>query len=311
MKIVFMGTPEFGVQILNALVEKHEVVLVVTQPDKLVGRKQILEAPPVKKRALELGIDVFQPISIRKEYEYITNNYEFDLIVSAAYGQIVGTKLLYTPKYKAINVHASLLPKGRGGAPIQRAIMDGDSETGISIMYMEKGMDTGDILSQTKMPILDTDTQETLFDKLGKLGASMINPTIEDLVNGKIKPIKQNEDEVTYTYALTKEDEMLDFSKSSKLVDCKVRGLGEKIGATFKIDGVSYKIYKVTKTDEATTKQPKTITEVQKKYFKVACGDNKTVLIDEIKPEGKNLMKVSDFLNGKGKTVLTVGKIID
>ena len=153
MKIVFMGTPQFGATILKELIKEHEVVLVVTQPDKEVGRKRIIEFSAVKKVALEKNIEVFQPYSIRKEYEYILN-FDFDLIVSAAYGQIVGMKLLNHPKYKAINVHGSLLPRGRGGAPIQRAIMDGDKETGITIMYMAKGMDSGDILAQEKLEIL-------------------------------------------------------------------------------------------------------------------------------------------------------------
>lgn len=310
MKIVFLGTPEFGVQILNALTEEHEVVLVVTQPDKLVGRKQVLEYSPVKKRALELGIDVFQPASIRLEYEYITQNYEYDLIVSAAYGQIVGMKLLNSPRYRSINVHASLLPKGRGGAPIQRAIMNGDKETGISIMYMEKGMDTGAILAQESLAIEDSDTKETLFYKLGCLGAKMINPTIKALTEGKIKPIIQDEEKATYTYALTKEDEILDFSRSAHLVSCQIRALGE-IGATFKIDGVNYKVYKASVIINNVSLPYKTITDVTKKYFDVACGDNNVIRIEEIKPEGKNLMKVSDFLNGKGRNILIKGKCID
>ena len=308
MKIVFLGTPEFGVDILNALVLKHEVVLVVTQQDKLVGRKQVITAPPVKVRAQELGIEVFQPASIRKEYEYIINNFEYDLIVSAAYGQIVGMKLLNSPKYRSINVHASLLPKGRGGAPIQRAIMNGDKETGISIMYMEKGMDTGDVLAQEKMEILDTDTKETLFKKLGALGAKMINDTIDKIEKGDINPIKQDDSLATYTYALTKEDEILDFNKEARLVSCQVRGLGE-IGATFKIDGVSYKIYSVEVINKEHNNKAGEIIDVTKKYFDVACKQN-IIRISEIKPEGKNLMKVSDFINGKGRNILIKSKII-
>ena len=308
MKIVFLGTPEFGVDILNALVLKHEVVLVVTQQDKLVGRKQIITAPPVKVRAQELGIEVFQPESIRKEYEYIINNFEYDLIVSAAYGQIVGMKLLNSPKYRSINVHASLLPKGRGGAPIQRAIMNGDKETGISIMYMEKGMDTGDVLAQEKIEILDTDTKETLFKKLGALGAKMINETIDNIEKGNINPIKQDDSLATYTYALTKEDEILDFNKEARLVSCQVRGLGE-IGATFKIDGVLYKIYSLEVIEKVHNNKAGEIIDVSKKYFDVACQKD-AVRISEIKPEGKNLMKVSDFINGKGRNILVKSKII-
>ena len=181
-----MGTPEFGATILNELVKEHNVVLVVTQPDKMVGRKREIEFSAVKKKAIELNIPVFQPIKIRQEYNYIIENYDFDLIVTAAYGQIVGTKLLNYPKYKAINVHGSLLPKYRGGAPIQRSIINGDKETGITIMYMAKEMDSGDILSQESLPILDSDNSDSMFKKLADLGSSMINKTIAELVNNKI-----------------------------------------------------------------------------------------------------------------------------
>ena len=310
MKIVFMGTPYFGVQILNALVEKHEVVLVVTQPDKEVGRKRIKTPSPVKLRAQELGIDVFQPISIRKEYQYIIDNYDFDIIVTAAYGQIVGTKLLFYPTFKAINVHASLLPKGRGGAPIQRSIMNGDKETGISIMYMEKGIDTGDVLSQKKIDIKDDDTKESLFLKLGDLGASMINDTIDDLVNNKIVPLPQNEEEATYSYNITKEDEELDFNVSAFLVNCRIRALND-IGASFSIAGNNFKVYHAEVIDEECRYNAGEISEVNKKYFQIACADNKQIRIYELKPEAKNLMKVSDYLNGKGKDILIKGNKVN
>lgn len=309
MKIVFMGTPEFGCTILKELLKEHEVVLVVTQPDKLVGRKQIKEFSPVKKLALEKGIEVFQPISIRKDYEYILS-FDFDLIVTAAYGQIVGTKLLFYPKYKAINVHASLLPSGRGGAPIQRCIINGDKETGVTIMYMEKGMDTGDMLAQEKLPILDTDTSESLFDKLAILGASMINKTISALQTNTINRIKQDDSKATYSYALTKDDEHLDFSRSAYLVNCQIRGLGH-IGVFFNINDLNYKIYNASLDDkEYKNAENGEIVEVSKKYFKVKCGDNLCIIINQIKPEGKNLMNVSDFLNGKGKEVLLKGTIL-
>jgi len=192
-----MGTPEFGATILEELVKQHNVVLVVTQPDKMINRKKEIEFSAVKKKAIELNIPVFQPIKIRQEYQYIIDNYDFDLIVTAAYGQIVGTKLLNYPKYKAINVHGSLLPKYRGGAPIQRSIINGDKETGITIMYMAKEMDSGDILAQESIPILDSDNSDSMFKKLAILGANMINKTIELLINNQITPIPQNVDEVT------------------------------------------------------------------------------------------------------------------
>ncbi len=310
MKIVFMGTPQFGATILKELIKEHEVVLVVTQPDKEVGRKRIIEFSPVKKVALENNIEVFQPYSIRKEYEYILN-FDFDLIVSAAYGQIVGMKLLNYPKYKAINVHGSLLPRGRGGAPIQRAIMDGDKETGITIMYMAKGMDSGDILAQEKLEILDSDNNETLFEKMANLGASMINRVIDDLVNDRITPIKQNEEEVTYTYALTKEDERLNFNRTNFLVNAQIRALSPNIGATFYIDSKAYKVYEAFIDNTIYSGEVGEIVEVNKKSFKVLCKDFKAIEFKTIKPEGKNLMNVSDFLNGQGRNILIKGKKVD
>ena len=182
-----MGTPEFGATILSELVKEHNVVLVVTQPDKMVGRKREIEFSAVKKKAIELNIPVFQPIKIRQEYNYIIENYDFDLIVTAAYGQIVGTKLLNYPKYKAINVHGSLLPKYRGGAPIQRSIINGDAET------------------QEKVQILDEDNSDSMFIKLAELGALMINKTIKDLVDDKLIPIPQNINDVTFAYNISHE----------------------------------------------------------------------------------------------------------
>ncbi len=311
MKIVFLGTPNFGRTILDALCKEHEVVLVVTQPDKLVGRKKLIEFSPVKQYALEHNLKVFQPENIRLEYQYIIDNYDFDLIVSAAYGQIVGTRFLYYPKYKAINVHGSLLPKGRGGAPIQRSIMNGEKETGITIMYMAKGMDSGDILVQESLAIEDNDTTTTLFNKMADLGAKMINPLIKELEKGNVKPIKQNEEEVTFTYALTKEDEELDFNKSAFLVNAQIRAL-DTIGCFFKVKGMMYKVYSASLDDDKEySGSIGEIIEVNKKSFKVLCADKKVITIYEFKPEGKNLMKVADYLNGSGKNIITKSTVIN
>ena len=243
MNIVFMGTPEFGATILSELVKEHNVVLVVTQPDKMVGRKREIEFSAVKKKAIELNIPIFQPIKIRQEYQYIIDNFDFDLIVTAAYGQIVGTKLLYYPKYKSINVHGSLLPKYRGGAPIQRSIINGDKETGITIMYMAKNMDSGDILAQDSLPILDSDNSDSLFIKLADLGAKMINPTINKLVNNELTPIVQNEEQVTFAYNISHEEELIDFNKTSIEVFNLIRGLSTNPGAYFKIGNFTIKVY--------------------------------------------------------------------
>lgn len=307
MKIVFMGTPEFGAEILRELVKEHEVVLVVTQPDKEVGRKKVIEFSAVKKEALQLGIDVFQPVNIRKEYEHIINNYQFDIIVTAAYGQIVGTKLLYYPKYKAINVHGSLLPKYRGGAPIQRSIMNGDKKTGITIMYMAKGMDSGDILAQREIPILESDNSDTMFVKLAVLGRKMINHVIKDLVSGKITPQPQDEKLVTYAYNINHEEEQLDFYNHTSLeIFNQIRGLSSNPGAYFYINDLLIKVYRSEYSLENSTYEASTICEVKKDRFSIACKEGSISFL-EIKPLGKGIMTVKDFMNGKGRNIVILG----
>ena len=312
MNIVFMGTPEFGATILSELVKQHNVVLVVTQPDKLVGRKREIEFSAVKKKAIELDIPVYQPINIRQEYQYIIDNYEFDMIVTAAYGQIIGTKLLYYPKYKSINVHGSLLPKHRGGAPIQRSIINGDSETGITIMYMAKGMDSGDILAQESLKIELTDNSDSLFIKLADLGAKMINPTIDKLVKNEITPIKQNEEEVTYSPNISHEEELLDFNQLTNIqVFNKIRGLSSNPGAYFKIDNFTIKVYESELVESKTNVESSIICDVAKDSFSISCLNGTILKFKSIKPEGKGIMNVKDFLNGKGRTLIIKGKKVN
>lgn len=309
MNIVFMGTPEFGSKILSELVKEHNVVLVVTQPDKIVGRKKEIEFSAVKKKALELNIPIFQPQNIRQEYQYIIDNYKFDLIVTAAYGQIVGTKLLYYPKYKSINVHGSLLPKYRGGAPIQRSIINGDNKTGITIMYMAKGMDSGDILAQKEINIDLNDNSDSMFEKLAILGASMINNVINDLVNDKITPIKQNNEEVTYAYNISHEEELLEFYNLDNIqIYNKIRGLSTNPGAYFKVNGFAIKVYESILSDDTTSYEPSTICDVKKDSFSIACKNNTVISFKVIKPEGKGIMNVKDFMNGKGKSIIVLGE---
>ena len=305
MNIVFMGTPEFGATILSELVKQHNVVLVVTQPDKLVGRKREIEFSAVKKKAIELDIPVYQPINIRQEYQYIIDNYEFDMIVTAAYGQIIGTKLLYYPKYKSINVHGSLLPKHRGGAPIQRSIINGDSETGITIMYMAKGMDSGDILAQESLKIELTDNSDSLFIKLADLGAKMINPTIDKLLKNEITPIKQKEEEVTYSPNISHEEELLDFNQLTNIqVFNTIRGLSSNPGAYFKIDNFTIKVYESELVESKTNVESSIICDVAKDSFSISCLNGTILKFKSIKPEGKGIMNVKDFLNGKGRTLI-------
>lgn len=312
MNIVFMGTPEFGAKILSELVKEHNVVLVVTQPDKIVGRKKEIEFSAVKKKALELNITIFQPQNIRQEYQYIIDNYEFDLIVTAAYGQIVGTKLLYYPKYKSINVHGSLLPKYRGGAPIQRSIINGDNKTGITIMYMAKGMDSGDILAQKEINIDFNDNSDSMFEKLAILGESMINNVINDLVNDKITPIKQNREEVTYAYNISHEEELLDFYNLDNIqIYNKIRGLSTNPGAYFKVNGFSIKVYESILSDDITRYEPSSICDIKKDSFSISCKNNTVISFKLIKPEGKGIMNVKDFMNGKGKSIIVLSEKVN
>ena len=307
MKIVFMGTPAFGATVLQGLIEKHEVVLVVTQPDKLVGRKQQIEYSPVKQLALEHHIDVFQPQNIRKEYQTILK-YDFDIIVTAAFGQIVGKRLLDYPKYKAINVHGSLLPKYRGGAPIQRAIIDGEQFTGITIMYMAPKMDAGDIILQTKLPIEKTDNTDSLFSKLAILGRNLVLQALDKIEAGSIETFPQDEELVTYAPNLTKADEIIDFSKPAISVFNQIRGLANNPGGHFKINDTVFKVYSSQISEETYDGEVGEIVDVGKSFFTVMCGKFTTINFTDIKPEGRNIMTVKDYLNGKGKFVIKKGE---
>ncbi len=302
LKIVFMGTPEFSVPILDALYNTYEVVGVVTQPDKLVGRKKELQMSPVKKYALEKGLKVIQPIKIREDYEDILA-LNPDLIVTAAYGQIVGMKLLNAPRFKSINVHGSLLPKHRGGAPIQRAIMNGDKVTGITIMYMAKKMDAGDILAQKELEILDNDTSTTLFNKMSLLGRDLLMETIPLLIDGKITPIKQNDEEATFSYNIESTEEEIDFEKEAIVIERTLRALLDEPGMYFYFNGFNdpndrIKVYDLKVGTISHNLNPGEIVSVSKKYFTMACGNNTTIDIYEVQPVGKKRMKAVDFING-------------
>lgn len=303
LRIVFMGTPNFSVPILEALIENYDVVGVVTQPDKEVGRKKVLTPSPVKQVALRHNIRVFQPQNIRKEYQSIMDLYP-DLIVTAAYGQIVGTKLLNCPKYRSINVHGSLLPKYRGGAPIQRSILNGDTKTGITIMYMEKAMDAGDILSQREIAILNDDNNETLFNKMSILGRDLLLETIPLLVENKIKPIKQNEELVTYAYNIEPCDEILNFEQDAKAVFNHIRALSPQPGAYFILNNEKIKIFDSIVTSLNHNEIPGTIINVSKKGFMIACGNHTVLDILEVQQTGKKRMQARDFVNGALRKLL-------
>ena len=297
LKIIFMGTPEFSVPILDALNNKYDVVAVVTQPDKEVGRHRVLTPSPVKKYAVENGLKVYQPERIKEEYENLIA-LNADLIVTAAYGQFVGTKLLYSPKYKAINCHASLLPKYRGGAPIHQAIKDGCSYTGVSIMYMEKKMDAGDILNTVKVKIEDTDNCGTMFEKLSIAARELLMETIPLLIEGKITPLKQNEEEASFAYNITNEEKILDFNLPARDVFNHIRAYNPNPIAYFELKGDQIKVYESVVVDETTTEVPGTILLHRKNRLLISCGDGTVLELLTIQPMGKKIMAARDFING-------------
>lgn len=310
MKIVFMGTPDFAVRILDKINKDYEVILVVTQPDTYNYRKKTYSYSPVKEYALTKGLKVIQPEKIKDEVDYFLN-LDVDLIVTAAYGQFIPKKILNHPKYRSINVHGSILPKYRGGAPIQRAIINGETETGVTIMYMESKMDAGDILRIEKIPIQDTDTQDSIFEKLSILGSEMINSVIEDLKDNKLKGIPQIESEATYAYNLTKEDELIDFKKSAREVFNQIRGLNSNPGAYFILDEQNIKVYDSKVLDKKTNCKPGMIVGINKDSFEISCKDGSVIGITEIQMPSKKKMRVQDFLNGNGKNIISVNKEVN
>ena len=304
-KIIFMGTPGFSVPILNGLVaEGYDVLRVVTQPDRPVGRKKVLTPPPVKEAALKHGIKVLQPekISGSPEMEEIIS-LNPDLIVTAAFGQFLPETLLKAPKLGAINVHASLLPKYRGGAPVHYSIIKGDSETGVTIMRMVKKMDAGDMLSQKAIPISKTDDVGSMFDKLSILGKDMLLEMLPEFIAGNIKETPQDETLVTYSPNITREEEQIDWNKTSELIDCQVRGMRPWPVAFTIYQETRVKLWDTTPLDETTIKAPGTIIKVNKKNFLVACGEGTVLQINDLQPAGKGRLKAVEYLNGVGRTM--------
>ena len=296
MRIVYMGTPEFAVNPLKKLDDNYDVVMVVTQPDKEVGRKKEIKYSEVKKYALDHGIEVFQPEKIRLDYQNVLDANP-DVIITCAYGQIIPKEILDYPKYKCINIHASLLPKLRGGAPIHWSIINGDSKTGITIMYMNEKMDEGDILYQEEVEILDTDNVETLHDKLSVLGSKMIIDFIPRLESGDFTAIKQNNEEATYGYNVTRGDEHIDFNKTSREIFNRVRGLNPWPVAYTTLDGKVFKIYSSRISDKNPSGDNGEITNIYPDGIGVKTSDGE-IIITEIKEEGKNRILVKDYLNG-------------
>ena len=289
-----MGTPDFAVPILETLIQNTNVVLVVSQPDKKVGRKQILTKTPIHEVADKYGIPVFQPEKIKNDYERILE-VKPDIIITCAYGQIIPKVLLDLPRLGCINVHASLLPKLRGGAPLHHAIIDGLDKTGVTIMYMDEAMDAGNIISTISYDIKSSDTTEDIHDTLRKLGAKLLIDTLPSIVLGTNRRIKQSEMEATYGYNITREEEHIDFNKSGILIDRLVRGLYSWPLANTIIGDTEYKI--VAGYFVKGKGNPGMISDISKKVLGIGCLDG-TYYVTKIKPAGKKIMDIKDFLNG-------------
>ena len=292
--VVFMGTPDFAVPILEMLIEKTNVVLVVTQPDKEVGRKKELAYSPIKKVALENNIKVFQPNKIRLDYDTL-KKLDIDLIVTCAFGQILPKEVLDLPKYGSINVHASILPKYRGSAPIQRAIMNGDKTTGITIMYMDEGMDTGDIIKISEIPIENNDDVGTLHDKLSILGKNTLESTLESIFNKTNKRIKQG-DNYSIAPKIKREDEHINFNDFGNNIINKIRALSPWPLANILIDNIEIKVIKA-RYKKCDVNVSGKIVEVNKNNLGISCL-NGVIYLEKIKPMGKKEMDIKSYLNG-------------
>lgn len=302
-RIVFMGTASFSLAVLKMLIEEdYNIVGVVTQPDRYVGRKKVLTMPDVKVEALKYDIPVIQPARIKEDYQAVAD-LKPDLIITAAYGQIVPQAVLDIPRLGCINVHASLLPLYRGGAPVHQAIIDGQEKTGVTIMYMVKKMDAGDMIAQKETPILEEDTVGILYDRLSDLGAKLLKETLPDILKGINQRIPQDENLVTYAPTLSREDERLDWNMSARQVYNKVRGTNPWPGSYTTYQGKTVKIWagQVHQCENAMKHHAHQDNGTIVKIFKDAIGvkvNDGVYLITELQLEGKKRMSVKDYLNG-------------
>ena len=290
LNVVFMGTPTFAVPILEALIENTKVSLVVCQPDKEKDKKGNIIIPPIKKVALEHNIPVFQPVRIKEDYQKVLDM-QPDIIITCAFGQIIPEILLNYPKYKCINVHASLLPKLRGGAPIHWAIINGEKETGVTIMYMDTHMDSGDIITSEKIKIESDDILDTLYNKLSLLGRDLLMKTLPNIISGNIKRAKQDESKVTLGYNIKKEEEHINFNKNSIDIHNLVRGLNSNPGAYFIMNDARVKVYETNILDKKYEGTIGEIVDINKEGLIVKTKDS-SIIIKDIKVEGKKRTKV-------------------
>ncbi len=312
MRVVFMGTPDFAVGALEAIIAAgHQVEAVVTQPDRPRGRGKEVQITPVKACAMAHEIPVFQPVRVKeKEAVEVLRSYGADIFVVAAFGQLLSEEILAMPKYGCVNIHASLLPKYRGAGPIQWAIIDGEEKTGVTIMQMDKGLDTGDMLMKTEVVIAPGETGDSLHDKLAAAGAELIVEALPKIERGEITPVRQNEEETCYAKRLDKSMGRIDWQLDAKKLDCLIRGLLSWPGAYTRFRGRNLKIWEEVVTSEAELAAeelelqedvvhavPGTVVGVKKEAFYVRTGEG-ILKILAVQPEGKKRMPVKDFLLG-------------
>lgn len=304
MKIIFMGTPDFAAASLEALIaSRHEIQAVVTQPDKPKGRKGELTPSPVKVIAKREGIKVYQPLKVRdEEFVKTLRAYNPDVMVVVAFGQIIPLSILKMPKFGCVNIHGSLLPKYRGAAPIQWAVLDGEKETGITTILMDEGIDTGDILLKKTIKIDTDETSGSLFDKLMALGAKTILETLDELEKGSLTPTKQGESPTAYAKMLTKAMGLIDFTRSAKELDCFVRGMNPWPSAYTLLAGRTLKLWKVRAVEGGG--KAGSVIGIDKESFTIACGEG-AIEVLEVQLEGKKRMSAGDFLKG---STLNIGQ---
>ncbi|CDB27826.1 methionyl-tRNA formyltransferase [Firmicutes bacterium CAG:582] len=305
-RVVFMGTPDFSVPVLEKLIENTNVVLVVTKKDAYVGRKKVLTESPVAICAHEHNIEVYKPNKLKEDYEYILNK-KPDIIITCAYGSIVPKVVLDYPSYGCINVHASLLPKYRGASPIVASILNGEKETGITIMYMDEGIDTGNIIMSRSIKIEDNDNSLSLSNKLSLLGANLLIDTLPKIFEGENFDIPQDNEEATYVGMLKREDEHIDFNNSVENIKNQVRAFSPEPYTFINIDDTEYKISEV-EIKKCDVSKIGIIVEVNKDSFGITAKDG-IVYIKRIKPSGKKEMSVKDFFNGFDKKSLLNKKV--
>lgn len=305
-RIVFMGTPDFSVPVLQRIIEDgYEVIGVVTQPDRPVGRKRVLTPPPVKVEALKHGIPVYQPEKIRQKEEMDKIlSLNPDLIITAAFGQILPKEILEAPAHGCINVHASLLPELRGGAPIHYAIIQGKKKTGITIMYMVEKLDAGDILTQREVEITEEDDVGTLHTKLSKAGAALLSETLPNLLEGKLTPIPQDNEKATFAYNIKREQEKIDWSKTGEEIYNHIRGLNPWPVAFTTLEGQTVKIWRSEKVTGIEIQVPGTVIKNEPDGLTISTGNETAIKIKELQPSGKTKMTGEEFYRGAGSKIL-------